>query len=86
MITIWKYPIQVVDRQMVKMPHSAKIICAKMQFGQLCLWAEVTDQPVRAEDREIMIVGTGHPITSTAYKYIESVVDGNFVWHIFEVL
>lgn len=86
MKTIWKYPLDVKINQTIELRVGAKIICCKMQSHQLMLWAEFDTEVERTETRTIMIVGTGHPINATAYKYIESVLDGSYVWHIYEVL
>jgi hypothetical protein len=85
MKTIFKYGLDLTDKQKIQLPAGAIILSTMMQYGQLRLWCEVESETTRTEEREIMIVGTGNPINSTAYKYIGSVIDGSFVWHVFEV-
>lgn len=36
---IWKYSLEIVDRQTVKMPQNAEILSVDNQRGHLCLWA-----------------------------------------------
>ena len=60
MITIWKYPLQLVDHQELTMPRRYKLLTVQMQGLTPCLWALVdTDQP-GAFDIPIDIRGTGH--------------------------
>jgi len=85
MKTIHKYELELADFQQVDMPHGAILMTVIIQHGKLCLWAEVqTCNPMRG--RIIEIVGTGNPIASKQTGYIGTVVDGAFVWHVFEKL
>lgn len=47
MKTIWKYPLQVLDRQTLFMPPGAEILSLQTQFGNPCLWARVAIVPPR---------------------------------------
>lgn len=83
--TVHKYPILVVDEQIVQMPIGAEILCAQVQCGTICLWALV-EPNLTKEPRRIEIVGTGHEIDEADRKYIGTVQmrDGALVWHVFE--
>lgn len=83
---IFKFGLDITDYQMLHLPKGAVILCTMMQYGQLKIWCEVNTEVKVTEERRIIIVGTGNLITATAYKYIGSVIDGSFVWHVFEVL
>lgn len=83
MITIYKYPLSITDIQTVKMPKGATILCAMDQNGTLCIWAEVNPAN-ELEDRHIEVFGTGHPIDTNSRAYIASVVQGAYVWHVFQ--
>jgi hypothetical protein len=85
MKTIWKYYLTITDRQTISTPFGAKPIYVAQQAERICIWFEVELDTGREEDHEIMIVGTGNPITAQPYKYIGS-VGNQFPWHIFEVL
>ena len=86
MQTIWKYKLDIVELQFVNMPLNSKILTVMMQDTQLCLWAEVLPD-IPTEDRTIEIFGTGNPMDYTVNrKYIGSVNDGVFIWHIYEQL
>ncbi len=85
MNTIYKYPIKVVDMQTVLIPSGAEILCAQMQNGVLCLWARCCSEN-EPKPRSISVNGTGNPIDGNYFhKYIGSVQDGYFVWHVFEI-
>lgn len=88
MRTIWKYNLSRTDLQKIQMPIDAELLYVDNQGGPT-LWALVdTDNP--SVERLICIVGTGHPIPGPeisgrfAYAYVGSVLDGPFVWHIFD--
>lgn len=56
--------------------------------GDICVWALVAvDSPsenVHRRKWKVMVRGTGHDCGDVAYaEFIGTVVDGNFVWHVF---
>lgn len=84
--TIWKFGLQLTDRQTIEMPRAAEVLTAQMQGNTLCLWAEVVIGR-HPEKREFLIIGTGNPIDpSVEKKYIGTVQQNGFVWHVFEKL
>jgi len=86
MHTIWKYELKITDTNHVMMPEASKILTAQMQGNVLCIWAMVApSSPLR--ERVIRIVGTGNPFRDAQNcRYIASVQERVFVWHVFEVL
>lgn len=84
MKTIYKYPIQLANFQRVAMPAGADILSCAMQNGVLCLWAVVDPTLNVKDDKFICINGTGNEITEDVKKFIGTVFDRNFVWHVFE--
>jgi hypothetical protein len=88
MRTIYKYPIEVVDEQIVKMPQFSKILTVQLQRNHVCIWAEVeTDEPI--VDYELFIFGTGHEIPPYLKKrYIGTfqLLGGDLVFHLYEKL
>lgn len=87
MLTIFKYPLKLIDIQSVTMPARGTILSVHEQRGQLCIWALV-DQEIHASVREIYIVGTGHPADhiNDSTRFIGTCVTegGSLVWHVFE--
>jgi hypothetical protein len=96
MKTIWKYQLEVTDRQEISMPTQAKILTVQTQNNILTLWVEVdTDANYGIESRKrvIQIIGTGNPFPpleqNEERKYIgtcqmQGLVE--FVWHVFEII
>lgn len=83
MRTIYKYPLQITDEQIVNIPGDPEILCAQMQIGTLYVWAEIESN---ADPRPITIriVKTGDPIDKQeSLKYISSVEEGLSVFHVF---
>ena len=81
---IWKYPLEITDRQELSVPAEAHFLHVGMQGEQLCLWARVdpTKPPMKVP---VLIVGTGNPMPPDddwAY-HLGTVQQGPFVWHIF---
>jgi hypothetical protein len=86
--TIWKYTLDVVDVQTIKIPKGAEILTVQMQDSFPCLWVLV-DPTAHLESRIFEIFGTGNPITSdmgTSRKYIATfqLNEGRLVFHVFE--
>jgi hypothetical protein len=83
---IWKWQIEVTDRQTVMMPKGAKLLDVQMQGGDCCVWA-LCDQNAKKEPRSLAIYGTGHTIPNEAGEYVATVqmLDGARVFHVFDV-
>lgn len=87
MTTVWKYQHDLLDGgdfATFEMPEGAEVRHVGMQDGLVTLWAEV-DAAAWSTPRTFVIGGTGHQIPEGA-RYVGTVHDGPFVWHIFEVL
>jgi len=85
MISIFKYPVNITDEQMVAMPKGAEILSVQVQHGSACLWAMVnTENPNTF--RRINIKGTGHPIHGELGTFIGTVQfdNGVLVFHVFD--
>lgn len=86
MRTIWKYPLEIADRQVVRMPSGAQVLSAQVQHGQLCLWAIVDDDRDVA-DTQVHIAGTGHPLDAInpSWRHVGTVqmLEGRLVFHVF---
>lgn len=81
--TIWKFPIEITDRQTVLMPGESSVLSAGLDpAGEPCLWALVKPGAPEAQVA-VRVVGTGHPIDKIPYRYVGSFVDGHCVWHVF---
>ncbi len=83
MKTIWKFPLPLTDNPMVEMPQDALVLDVQIQHGEICLWA-VVDGKAPLENRSFFVVGTGHPMPAHAGRYVRTVQQDRFVWHVFE--
>ena len=82
MITIWKFEFPVENKIMIEIPAGANVLSVGTQSPRkICLWAMVkTDAPI--EKRVFHIRGTGQSVDDLP-KFLGSVFDGLFVWHVF---
>jgi hypothetical protein len=83
MNTIYKYPLTLQYSQVVSMPKGAKILSCQMQGDVICLWATV-DPSQPNFPRYITIYETGQKVHSTESTYLGTVLEHQFVWHVFE--
>lgn len=83
---IYKFPIDLVDSQVVTMQAGAKVLACQMQGSMLCLWAMV-DPAADVKACKVLIYGTGHEIEShviDGFSYVGTVQESVFfVWHVF---
>ena len=80
---IYKYELK---EGSVEMPIGAKILTIQTQNNRPYIWALV-DIDVECEFRNFAIVGTGHDFPEADdFTYINTIQDGPFVWHIFELI
>jgi hypothetical protein len=81
---IYKYPLKLVDEQLVEMPFDAQMLSAQMQGPTLCLWALV-NQNNSTDDYRVFVVGTGNPFPENCSKdnYVGTTQHGPLVWHVF---
>lgn len=82
--TICKYEIHNGKETHIAMPSAAKVVHADVQEGHVFIWAEV-DTEANSVLRKFSYFGTGHDIPKNAV-YIGTVFQGEYVWHIYEIL
>ncbi len=83
MNAVWKYAISSgVTR--LEVPIGATFLHADVQGGQACVWA-IVDPASGTETRHILFRGTGYYIEHQIVRHIGTMLDGPFVWHVFEV-
>lgn len=82
-MVIWKFPLRLVDEQVIEVPGLINVISAVNQDGNLCLYAEVKpdDPPAKVK---VFVVGTGNPAHHVEEAlFVDTVMMGPFVWHIY---
>lgn len=87
---IYKYKLAA-GRTTLSMPSGAQILKAELQSGDICVWAMFPVPNTQAEDRTLIVAGTGEKIQiqdSEALHYVGTVFPGvivPIVLHVFEV-
>jgi len=85
MEAIWKYKLEP-GRNVLMMPRGAKMLYAREQAGDACVWAMVLTAAVQVE-RVVYVVGTGHPVDGGSLGRSLGCVHlagGALVFHVFE--
>lgn len=85
-MTIWKFNLEITDKQTIRMPNGARILSIQEQNGELCVWA-VVDPDEEYVPRKFRIFGEGHTFDLDAAdaKFIGTVQCDRLVWHIFAI-
>lgn len=87
---IWKYQLDVTEKQSLELPQGAKILTVQMQQESPQLWALVDEKKFDdMEMRQIAIYGTGNPFPDGDLgKYIATfqMHGGLLVFHAFEIV
>ncbi len=83
---IWKYPLQVTDKQTITMPKGSRILSCQTQGDGPVMWALCSEKNVleEPEERTFIMFGTGEPMMKVPGDYIGTVQVRELVWHFFE--
>lgn len=83
MKVIYKYEL----RRMVLLPKNAIVLKAGMQDNTMFIWALIDLNEQSHIERTFEIIGTGHPFEHEylKHRFVDTIFDGPFVWHIWEV-
>lgn len=83
MKTIYKYPLEVTDRQRIALP-AGQLLSLKVQNGQPVMWL-LQESGAPKSAREVIFVGTGHEVPQDAGEYIGTAMlqGGHLVLHAF---
>lgn len=83
MKVIWKAEIQLDDLNNVLVKEGSRFLFVQKQGDSWCVWFEC--DPTRPNvTRPLHCVGTGHHRISPNWLYVNSVIDGSFVWHFYQ--
>ncbi len=85
-LTIWKFPLKIVEAQTLEMPQGARLLSVQGQNDVPTLWAMV-DPTSSTVSRTIHLVGTGSYGTDEATMPHVGTVQthgGQLVWHVFD--
>jgi len=83
--TIWKFPIEINDVNVIMIPIGAEILCVQIQYDEPWIWA-IVDPEIPKEPRVFRTFGTGTPIEDNPGNYIGTyqLRSGSLVFHVFE--
>lgn len=88
MKTIWKYRLDVSDEISVSMPVGAKVLTARDQGDDICVWALVDQDQMQMRAKTFIVVPTGRQIDERGLSYVGTayIRGGRPIFHIFERL
>ena len=83
MRVIYKYELT----QTIQLPIDSQVLKVGMQNGIMQMWVLVDPNEKQTSQRNFEIIGTGHSFEFDylTHTYIDSLFDGPFVWHIWEI-
>ena len=84
MHTVWKFPLSIIDNQLVKMPTGSRLLSVQLQQGEPMLWA-IVEETAQSIDRHIKIIGTGHRANHVLDDaFVGTIQIGSLVFHVFD--
>jgi hypothetical protein len=83
MRTIYKYGFS----RTIELPIDSQVLKVGMQNGIMYMWVLIDPNQKQTCYRNFEIIGTGHTFEFDylTHTYIDSTIDGPFVWHIWEI-
>jgi hypothetical protein len=86
MKTVWKYQLEVKDRQSIAIPSDYKFLSVQTQDDIPCVWVLV-DPASHLLTVDIITHGTGHPCPDLeGTEYIGTYQLGSFVGHVWGIV
>jgi len=86
MLRIFKYTLDTIDEQVIKLPEFYKILSLKVQNNTPRLYVLINDKIEEEKEIRIRIYGTGHPVDEVG-EFIGTyqLSNGQLVFHAFIV-
>jgi len=84
-LQVWKYSLDVTDRQDIEMPAGAIPLHVGVQRGVVCVWCEV-DPTMPKVPTQVRIVGTGHAFEKDRQeKHVGTfeLDNGSLIFHVY---
>ena len=84
MITIYKYEVPLCDEVTFRLPEGFKVLHLDIDpNNKICFWALVdTSKPLVLMN--VLVFGTGHSLPDEPGQHLGTVIQGAFVWHVFQ--
>ena len=89
MKTIYKYQLDLVDKQPIYLPRWAKFLhidkqwCLNGNMDKITLWFEIDTE--KCHTAIFYVVGTGREVPDNA-KYLGTVIIRDYVWHVYSAV
>lgn len=85
---VWKYSIHMnrgraISKATIMLPKNGRILKVGMQGDRVCFWVMFNHPEREVEARCFYVIGTNQ-IVPDGLNYLDTVFDGDYVWHIFE--
>lgn len=83
---VYKWELEITDRQQLSLPRDCKILHVAQQGRELMVWGivdiELSDDTIPVD---FYIVGTGNPVPDQAEEFIGTALwdGGVLIWHVF---
>lgn len=84
MKTVYKYILSRSGEMLL--PKNSKVLTVGMQDTNFCIWVEIDKDETLQEHRTFAVYGTGWEMEDREHCYIGTAFEGNYVWHIYEVV
>ena len=84
MIRIYKYPLEIKERQVVRLPRTSEFLSVINQNDKIVMYWKIDDTEDMFVDEEIYVIGTGNPMDERIDYHLGTVKIGDYVWHIFQ--
>jgi hypothetical protein len=81
-MTVWRFPIQIIDEQFIEMPKVNRPLHVEVQSDVPCLWMLVEPESPRIKVR-VRVFRTGSPGVRSTMDYIGTFQRNNFAYHVF---
>lgn len=85
MHTIYKFPLDIYDKQTIMLTNNSRILHVGQQNKQLVMWVELYSEHPFDTPKTIRVCGTGQPMPENC-AYLGTVPINEYVWHVFQEL
>jgi len=83
---IYKYSLDTIDQQVLRLPSNSKVLSVAAQGDNIVLYVRIDDTIVRMTDCLVLIHGTGHDADDTIDSTFVGTVNlynGTLMFHVF---
>ena len=82
---IYKYQFDLADNATVDMVHPGEIVSVKDELdkNKVTVYATAYDVGVDTRKTDFVIAGTGYDFNPDGLKFLQTIKDGFFRWHLF---